>query len=74
MTEQEKHLSLALDALTHVVESIDRANRTNPPVAHWRESVQTAMAHIEAAAIPKPSRLRPLMIWRKHTDRRSAAA
>lgn len=59
MTDREKHLSLALDALVQLEERI-RLDCNTCTQCHVTElaSVRTIRGHIEAAAMPKPSIIR----------------
>lgn len=60
MTDREKHLSLALDALVQATETLDTYADDLPDYCYHftREMVRQARASIEAAAMAKPSVLR----------------
>jgi hypothetical protein len=60
MTDREKHLSLALDALVQVRETLETYQDDVPGWAFHtaRGRLDVARRHIEAAAMPKPSVLR----------------
>ena len=60
MTEQEKHLSLAIDALTELQAALNATYE----IHHSSKMVKlshVALGHLEAAAMPKPSRIRLLV-------------
>ena len=65
MTDREKHLSLAIDALTMLNESMDESagygELTHVPYHYWRQLSGDAIASIEAAAIPKTGIIRRLV-------------
>jgi hypothetical protein len=61
MTDREKHLSLALDALTKLEEGmVERPwMLITEPGENWiRQGLKITRRHIEAAAMPKPSIIR----------------
>jgi hypothetical protein len=61
MTDREKHLSLALDALTKLEEGIEQHPAILLARPDWiTQGLKITRGHIEAAAMPKPSIIRRL--------------
>jgi hypothetical protein len=65
MTDREKRLSLALDALTMLEEDLQEWADWHPHYRLMARYIREAKANIEAAAMPKPSVLRRLFTRRE---------
>jgi hypothetical protein len=68
MTDREKHLRLALDALAILDEDLREFAHAHPRLDEWQKLVFIATEQVAEAAMPKPGIIRRLF------TRREAAA